>query len=476
MNEQGVPPDNQEIEQLRQELRMGSVLDEAHLEAERRHLGELEKSGGWTEMKGYARLSGPGYLQSAMTLGGGTAAASLFAGAAFGYQLLWVAPVAMLFGVVMLSAISHQTLSTGLRPFPAMVKHAGKTFAWGWAIGALISSVIWHFPQYALASAVMEDMGEAMGFSLRREWMGLLVLVWAILLSSFYGSSPRAIRLYERTLKYMVWLLVLCFGAVVFKTGVQHWGDLARGFIPSIPASKGEVVGWVVVLSAVTAAVGVNMVFLYPYTLLARGWSREHRRLARFDLWGGMFLPYFLATTLMLIATANTFYYPEVPVGTGLAPVKAAQVIGNVAGPTVGRVLFDLGVLAMALSSITLHMLCAGFVAYELFNWKVGTWKHRLATLIPIPGVLGCVFWQDIAVWVAVPTNVICGIFLPLAYLGFIRLQRNRDYLGEDLPRGPWAKAWIAVMMLGTLLLILALVRYMWTKGPVFFDRMGSLF
>ena len=77
---------------------------------------------------GYLRLMGPGYLQSAMTLGGGTAAASLFAGAAFGYSLLWVAPVAMLLGVVMLSAISYQTLSTGVRPYEAMRRYAGEPF------------------------------------------------------------------------------------------------------------------------------------------------------------------------------------------------------------------------------------------------------------------------------------------------------------------------------------------------------------
>ena len=49
---------------------------------------------------GYLRFMGPGYLQSAMTLGGGSAFAALFSGAAFGYQLLWVAPSAMLLGII----------------------------------------------------------------------------------------------------------------------------------------------------------------------------------------------------------------------------------------------------------------------------------------------------------------------------------------------------------------------------------------
>ena len=55
---------------------------------------------------GYLKRMGPGYMQSAMTLGGGTAFASIFAGAAFGYQLLWVAPLAMLLGIIVLSAVA----------------------------------------------------------------------------------------------------------------------------------------------------------------------------------------------------------------------------------------------------------------------------------------------------------------------------------------------------------------------------------
>ena len=58
-----------------------------------------------------------------MTLGGGSAITSLTLGAVFGYEFLWVQPVSMLIGCVMLFALSHQTLSTGERPFQAMRRH-----------------------------------------------------------------------------------------------------------------------------------------------------------------------------------------------------------------------------------------------------------------------------------------------------------------------------------------------------------------
>ncbi len=433
------------------------------LEAERRQLSELENASVGARLIGYWKLIGPGYLQSAMTLGSGTAASSLLAGALFGYSLLWVAPIAMLMGIIMLAAISYQTLSTRMRPLTAMRTYASPLLAWGWALGAIVASVIWHLPQYALAAACIADIGKVLGIeNLDARWLGFPVLAWAIATSMMYGSSPRFTRIYERILKYMVWGVVLCFGLVVARTGISDWGALLRGFTMfEIPEGSAGVSGMMVVLSGLSAAVGINMVFLYPYSLLARGWGREHRRLARFDLLLGMLLPYFLATSLMVIATANSIHPFE---GTGLAPVEAAQSLSAVVGPTLGRVVFNIGILGMALTSITLQMLTAGFVCMELFGWEVGSAKYRLATLLPAPGVLGPVIWNENLLWLAVPTNIVCGLLLPIAYIGFVILHRSKRYLGADMPAGARGRLWTAGMILITLVLTVWLGGYALTK------------
>lgn len=465
-----------QLESVREGLRMAQPPDPAKLAEESAHLESLEEKGWGERTAGYLKLVGPGYMQSAMTLGGGTAAASLFAGAAFGYQLLWVAPVAMFFGVVMLSAVSHQTLSTGARPFDAMRRFAGAPFAWAWALGALISSVIWHFPQYALGASVLVDMGAGAGMELNPTAMGFVILALAVSLSMLYGTTPALIRWYERILKWMVWGIVLCFAIVVINTGVD-WGALFSGFFAfRIPGEVNGVAATTVIISGLAAAVGVNMLFLYPYSLLARGWGRSHRRLARFDLLTGMFIPYALATTLMVVAVANTIHAEGTFTDTSLKPIQASLALRSTLGDFVGRYVFDLGILGMALSSITLQMLCAGFVCNQLFGWSVGTAKYRLATLIPIPGVLGPYYWSDIAVWVAVPTNIICGLFIPLAYVGFILLQRNRNYLGDDTPTGTKGKAWIGGMILATLTLVVGLSWAVYTKGPGYFTKLKDAF
>jgi Mn2+/Fe2+ NRAMP family transporter len=432
-----------------QGLRMASPPDPAALARERAVLAELAAQPLPSRVRGYLRLLGPGYLQSAMTLGGGTATSALFAGAIFGYQLLWVAPVAMLLGLCMLAAISWQTLSTGQRPFPAMREHAGAPLAWAWAIGALLSSIIWHFSHYALASALLVDLGDLAGVpGIPPLAAGGVVLVGSVVVSGLYGRSDRWVRAYERLLRTIVWGVVLCFGWVVFRTGVSDWGELASGLLSfDVPATRNGIAGATLVLSGLSAAVGVNMVFLYPYTLLARGWGREHRELSLVDLLLGTFVPYTLAVSLIVIATANTLHLDPAYDGTRLSPVEAAGVLAQGIGPLAGRLVFGLGVLGMVLSSITLHMLTCGFVGVELLGLTVGSWQHRLATWMPVPGILGCVYWSDIAVWVSIPTNIVCGLFLPATYLGFCLLQRSRAYLGDDRPAGVFGSVWLAAMV-----------------------------
>ncbi|MCP4905620.1 MAG: divalent metal cation transporter [bacterium] len=428
---------------------------------------------------GYLRLIGPGYMQSAMTLGGGTAFASIFAGAAFGYQLLWVAPLAMLLGIIVLSAVAHQTLSTGENPFQAMKRHAGGFFAYGWAFSGIASSIIWQFAQYALASSMLVALAKNAGYEVSSAAMGIAALAWCIAVALLYDATPRLVKLYENIIKGTVWFIIACFGFVVIKAGIPHPEDLLPGLVPfRIPGENQGVVGSTLVVSGLAAAVGANMVFVYPYTLRKRGWGRPHRRLARIDLGFGMFLPYAIAASLMVVASASVFYYgdPELFTGKKIAPWQAAEMLAapDRLGPTVGMWVFGLGIVAMALSSITMQMLCSGFALCEMFGWKTEGPRYKIGLLLPAIGVLGSVFWNDMRLWIAVPTNVFCGFLLPVAYIGFIRLQRSRAYLGQDRPDGFQGKLWVAGMWVSTSVLVGFLSWFAWNNVPGWLEEIRS--
>lgn len=469
-------------------------------------LAELERATPLRRLRGYARLMGPGYMQSAMTLGGGTATASIFAGAAFGYDLLWVAPLGMLLGITVLAAVAHQTLSTTEEPFQAMRRHAGAFFAYGWGIAAILSSIIWQFAQYALASAMLlllaeqahlagplKSLASAVGAkegvfaveNIPRMVMGVVALAWCVAVGLLYDRSPRLVRLYERILKGMVWLIVLCLAVVVVRTGVPSAPKLLAGFVPHIPApvsveGQDPISPVVLIASGLAAAVGVNMLFVYPYTLRRRGWGRAHRPLARYDLVLGMFVPYAVAASLLVVAAASVLHFqsPELFPGRKVSPEAVARILASPdrLGPVVGVWVFGLGIIAMALSSITMQMLCSGFACETMFGWNRGTRLHIVGTLLPAIGVLGAVFWGKIAVWVAVPTNIACGLLMPIAYIGFILLQRSRAYLGKDRPEGPAASAWIAGMVIATVILVVSLVSAAAVEGPGYLDLIRTLF
>lgn len=419
----------------------------------------------------YLRRGGPGYLQSALTLGGGTASACLLAGAAFRFELLWVAPLGMLLGGIVFAAIAHQTLSTGMRPFEAMRVHAGPVFAWGWAIGTVLASIVWHFAQYSLASAVLVDLFDLAGVAVPRWATGALVLAWSVATALSFERESSLRRGVERLVRWMVWAVVALFGIVALRIGLSDPLAIARGCVPSIPQASHGVEAVPVILSGIATAVGVNMTFLYPHSLRERGWGRAHREYAIADIAFGMVLPFVAVTSLIVIVAGATL--ADSFSGATISPVEAARTLGGLLGPVWGRVAFDLGLMGMLLTTLTLHMVCSGLACSEMFGLERGSRAQRLATLLPTPGVLGSVFWSSLSVWLVVPTSLIAGALLPLAYLGFLKLQRSEAYLGADRPRGVRGMLWSAGMLLAVLVVISFVALYAIDRVPDFLRQLG---
>ncbi|MHC4298086.1 MAG: hypothetical protein ACYS7Y_12365, partial [Planctomycetota bacterium] len=92
------------------------------IERDRQMILDAQKRGRGALVKVFVRLSGPGWLQSAITIGGGSLSNSLYLGVLVGFSCMWVQPLAMILGVVMLGAIAYVTLSSGEPPLRAINK------------------------------------------------------------------------------------------------------------------------------------------------------------------------------------------------------------------------------------------------------------------------------------------------------------------------------------------------------------------
>ncbi|MEN6560245.1 MAG: divalent metal cation transporter [Acidobacteriota bacterium] len=437
---------------LRRGLPMVGARDPEALAREKAQLREIAgRRGFWRRAKGYWSLSGPGWVQSALTLGAGSAGSSIFAGAVYGYDLLWVQPVAMFLGVVVFAAIGHQALVTQARPYDVFRKtlHPALAFAWGGVV--LLASIIWQFPQYALATSVGRDIFEVAGLDVPRLPIALALLAAGTALCWSYGQgSRRAVRLFERVLKYLVLLMSFFFIIVVLKTGVDLKALLRGLFGFHVPHDRE---GLTIVLGALGAAVGVNMTFLYPYTLLARGWGREHRGLKNFDLVVSMFAPFVLTTSLVVIACANTLHVQGIRVREA---VDAAHALAPVAGVAAGRIIFSLGILGMCFTTLAIEMVICGFVLSEMLGFEPAGWRYRAATMVANVGILGAFY--PMPFWLPVAASSTALVMMPIAYVCFFVLQNKRSYLGEDMPRGLKRAVWNVLLVLAILVVVAAAV------------------
>ncbi|MEO1497059.1 MAG: hypothetical protein AAFV43_07915 [Planctomycetota bacterium] len=301
-------------------------------------------------VKAYLGLSGPGWLQSALTLGGGSLGSSLYLGVLGGVSLLWLQPLAMGLGVVMMSAIAYITLSTGERPFRAINKHINPVLGWSWLAATLMANMVWSLPQYSLCFAVCEQnffpglfMGDGVlapgdeGSNLGKWIVSGVVLAICTVVTWGYGSGGRGVKIYDLVLKIVVGVIVLCFVGVVLRMastgdGVD-WGAVLGGLVPRFeqlyqpvetfrplldaiadPEARRYWTDLIVseqrdvMLAAGAAAVGINMTFLLPYALLSRGWDKPFRGLTIFDLCTGTFIPFVLATGCIIVASADRFH------------------------------------------------------------------------------------------------------------------------------------------------------------------------
>ncbi len=305
------------------------------IERDRQLINDAKAKGTGAKLLAYTKLSGPGWLQSAITLGGGSLAGSLFLGTIGGYEMMWLQPVMMIFGVVMLSAIGYVALSTNKSPFQQINEHINPVLGWGWAIATLMANLVWAMPQFSLGTAAMQQNLGIVPPGIDGEWIAVGVLFGiGTIVVLFYDSGGWGIKLFEWVLKIMVGVVVLSFFAVVIAMSLKgdglDWGAIIAGFVPN-PSLLNQPSGSMQALidqsthaeywkeqvvsaqrdrmvAAAATAVGINMTFLLPYSMLKRGWDRDFRGLAAFDLSTGLFIPFLLATSCVVIAAASQFH------------------------------------------------------------------------------------------------------------------------------------------------------------------------
>lgn len=522
------------------------------VDQDRALLKEANAAGTAATMKAFVKLSGPGWLQSAITLGGGSLAGALFLGILGGPSMLWLQLVAIVMGVIMLSAISYVTLSTGERPFRSINKHINPVLGWGWLIATMLANMIWCMPQFSLCYAALQK--NLLGDEVLTEDTTPKVIVSIILLLAAGGAvflnsqEGKAAKIFDWFLKGLVGIVVICFvGVVALLTskGAIDWGLTLSGFIPDFsqwdtPTGKiAELLSGMseennafwskrivaaqrsVMIGAAATAVGINMTFLMPYSMLRRGWDRNFRSLSRFDLSTGMAIPYILVTSCVVIAASARFHaqvdeaflssdpaemqtsalftgdskqaladrigfegqieelsetdlsaiaaLPEAEkiVASALKKRSAfelSEAIAPLLGQKTAQLAFGMGILGMGFSTIIILMLINGFVFCEIANKPMGGLTQFIGCVVAgISGAMWWYFWKgDSKVYLAIVTSNFGMMLLPIAYVTFFIMMNSKKILGDDKPKGISAIIWnllMGVSVLGALVAAVSAVQ-----------------
>ena len=530
------------------------------IEQEKKYLRDAESKGLYSCLAAYTKLSGPGWLQSAITLGGGSLASSLFLGVLAGYSLLWLQPIAIILGIIMLCAISHVTLSTGQSPFVSINSEINPVLGWGWAIATIMANIVWCLPQFTLGTAaVTQNLVPSLNHTGGKVLVVLVLVLTAGLVIWAYDRGNRGVKIFDLILKIMVGLVVLSFFGVVIKMGTAGdlpWNEIAAGFIPdfSLFSQPAEVYApflegtgefrsfWEnkiislqkdVMIAAAATAVGINMTFFMPFVLLNRKWGREHRGLAKFDLWTALLIPYMVATSCVVIAAGSQFngkpesayqdyenriLHSNLAKGYGdfmterlslelgkeefnkLAPIQKKEKMRSIPEPdkqlaamlvkrdafnlaasleslfenkTFSHYIFGIGVVGMALSTIIILMTINGHAICEVLGKPHKGPVFLGGAYIAGIGVLGPFVWSDAAFWLAVPTSILGFTLIPVAYLSFFLLLNSKNVLGRERPSGMGRIIWNTGLILSLAIMGTAAFYVAWNKtwGDIPFGR-----
>ena len=533
---------------------------DAKLIQEREELRSMQDAPLGKKLRYYTAKSGPGWLQGAITLGGGSLAGAMYLGIIAGNGMLWLQPLAMILGVIMLSAIAYVTLSTQRRPFEAINSHVSPVLGWAWLIAAGLANIVWCMPQFNLSRAAIQQnifpaLADSSGIGVKTVLILLALLICAFVINISYERGSRGVKVFENVLKLMVGVVVISFFGVVIAlslSGRLQWGDIFKGlFLPDFSLAVKPAVAfrdaiaatgdfaqfWTQqitseqrdrMMTAFGTAVGINMTFLLPYSMLRKGWAKEHRGLAIYDLSLGLVIPFVLATTCVVIAAASQFHASTADIfeadgrtvkASMTAPFNSivdkrlkqevgeqefaaldegakdslraalpdadrqlsamlvgrnnfnlAQALEPLTNQFIAQKVFGLGVLGMGLSTIIMLMLINGFVFCEMFNKPGNRTIHLIGCLVSgVGGFFGPFIWGKGAaeIALAVPTSVIAGSMIPIAYFSFFLLMNSRTLLGNAMPQGKSRIIWNTLMLLATTVATIGTVWVLLGKGTM---------
>jgi len=378
----------------------------------------------------YVRSFGPGIVVALSWVGTGDLIDNSVAGGNYGYALLWVLPLSLVFRFVFVNALGKYPLYNVQRD-PSIVRGIARAHpAFGWLM--LVAFVLY---THILMAFTLSGVGVA----LEGLFGGLPSFWWAVVgaLSVFAVTLKGAYRVLENIFKVILAAMVLTFVVGIVLVGI-NWGELVRGFAFELPAQQGLFDSSLVASSLVLATLGSMANLFYPEFLREKGWTTPaHRKVQQYDLLFGTVVVLFLAVAVWAIGAEVLYGRQGVSEASDIAGA-----LGTAVGP-IGPYIFYLGLLGAAWTTVAGSIFALGKMVVEslhvvrprraerhpgppakdpVYRWMI-VWG-LIAVVWSLPGAPGFVA-------LVVVSHVLTSPFLLLIVIALIVVLNRKDIMGS---------------------------------------------
>jgi len=375
----------------------------------------------------------------------GNWATDIAGGSKFGYTLIWVLLMSNLMALLL------QSLSARL----GLVRQLDLAQASRGTYSRPVNFCLWILAEIAIAAC---DLAEVLGMAIGLQLLFGLPLIWGVSLTVLDTLLLLLLQSYgmRKIEAFIIALVVIIGGAFVIEMVLAKpaMGELAQGFIPSIPSDE-----------ALYIAIGIIGATVMPHNLYLHSSLVQTRRINTSEqgIWSAIKYNLIDSTVALnaalfvnaaiLVLAASTFYtagYHEVE-----DIQDAHKLLAPLLGTNLAPILFGVALVAAGQSSTITGTLAGQIVMEGYLNLRIAPWLRRLITrmiaIIPAMIVI-LIYGEEETGAMLIFSQVILSLQLGFAIVPLIHFNSDKEKMGVFVIK-PWVKiaAWIIATTIITL-------------------------
>lgn len=414
----------------------------------RKSLSEVHATVDATNRKGWRKLLaflGPAYLVSVGYMDPGNWATDIAGGSQFGYALIWVLLMSNLMALLL------QSLSARL----GIVRQLDLAQASRSSYHPIVNFTLWVFAEIAIAAT---DLAEVLGMAIGLQLLFGLPLIWGVTLTVLDTLLLLILQSYGmRKIEAFIIALVATIGVSFLLEMIwakPDMGELAKGFIPSIPSD-----------TALYIAIGIIGATVMPHNLYLHSSLVQTRRIDTTEkgIWSAIkynlidstiaLNAAFFVNSAILILAASTFFR------AGMYEVSDIQDAYKFLSPLLGNdwasILFGVALVAAGQSSTITGTLAGQVVMEGYLNIRIAPWLRRLITrlIAIIPAYIVILLYGEGRTGeLLVFSQVVLSLQLGFAIIPLIHFTSDKEKMGVFVIK-PWMKiaAWLIAVIIVSL-------------------------